>query len=200
MASIGLMGGTFDPIHYGHLILAEQAWEKFGLDKVLFVTAANPPHKTNQAVTDAKHRYKMTCLAVECNEHFAASTIELDREGRSYTIDTIKEIIRLYGDTTRVYLLVGADEARNFMSWRDPYGIAQLATVVVANRPGMPVSESLAMLPKDFAEKVVPLEMPGVDISSTDLRERIRKGRSVRYLMPDSVEKYLCESGLYRGK
>ena len=194
------MGGTFDPIHYGHLILAEQAWEKFGLDKVLFVTAANPPHKTNQVVTDADDRYKMTCLAVECNEHFEASTIELDREGQSYTIDTIKEIIRLYGDTTRVYLLVGADEARNFMTWRDPYGIVELATVVVANRPGMPVSESLAMLPNDFAEKVVPLEMPGVDISSTDLRERIRLGRSVRYLMPDSVEKYICESGLYRGK
>ena len=200
MAAIGLMGGTFDPIHYGHLILAEQAREKFSLDKVLFVTAANPPHKTNQIVTDAGHRYKMTCLAVKCNESFEASTIEIDREGPSYTIDTVKQIHRLYGDTTRVYLLVGADEARDFMTWRDPYGIQELATVVVANRPGMPVAQSLAVLPKDFAERVMPLEMPGVDISSTDLRERVSMNRSIRYLVPDSVGKYIWECGLYRGK
>lgn len=194
------MGGTFDPIHCGHLILAEQAWEKFRLDKVLFVTAADPPHKADQEVTDVKHRHKMACLAVEGNGHFECSTIEIDRPGLSYTIDTINKIIGLYGGSTHVYLLLGADEAKMFMKWRDPYAIADLATIVVANRPCYPMSDVLKELPEDLARKIVPLEMPGVDISSTDLRERIKAGRSVRYLMPDSVDKYIMESGIYRSR
>ena len=197
--TIGLMGGTFDPIHYGHLILAEQALEQFGLEKVLFVVAGSPPHKTDQEVTDASHRYKMTCLAVEYNEGFEVSSIEMDRQGPSYTIDTVKQILDMYGASTRVHLLLGADEARDLMTWRDPYGIAELVTIVVANRPGLSVMESLEALPADFAKAVVPMTMPGVDISSTDLRERVSAGRSVRYLVPDAVEEYISGNGLYRG-
>lgn len=194
---IGLMGGTFDPIHVGHLILAEQAWEQLGLEKVLFVTAADPPNKLGEVSTSAADRLEMTRLAVEGNGHFECSTIEIDRGGPSYTIDTIREILRLHGTDTLVYLLVGADEAGSLMTWRDPYGIQQLATVVVVNRPGYNMSDILEALPGDFAEKLVFLDMPGVDISSTDIRERVGFGRSIRYLVPDSVRDYIVSRGLY---
>ncbi len=199
MTRIGLMGGTFDPIHYGHLILAEQAWETLSLDKVLFVTAADPPHK-GQIVTQVAQRYNMTCLAVYGNEHFECSTVEMDRPGPSYTIDTLREILGHFGEETSVYLLVGADEAGQLMTWRDPYGIQELATIVVANRPGHSVSETLGSLPEGFAGKIMPLEMPGVDISSTDLRARVAAGRSILYLVPDAVRRYVEEKGLYRGQ
>jgi nicotinate-nucleotide adenylyltransferase len=197
---IGLMGGTFDPIHAGHLILAEQARERFGLTQVLFVTAASPPHKLGEPVTDAADRLEMTRLAVADNELFTCSTIEIDRPGPSYTIDTVKEIMELYGPGTQLYLLLGADEGRDLMSWREPYEIQKLASIVVANRPGMPVFAVIDSLPSDFAKGIVPLEMPGVDISSTDLRERVRSGRSVRYLVPRPVEEYIWAKGLFKEK
>ena len=194
------MGGTFDPIHCGHLILAEQAWSEFDLDKVLFVTAADPPHKPDQTVADAQDRHKMACLAVEGNDHFECSTIEIDRPGPSYTIDTIRQVVACYGNEARVWLLVGADEARNLMTWRDPYEIQSLATIVVANRSGYGVRDTLGALPADFAKAIATLDMPGVDISSTDLRGRVRAGRSIRYLVPEAVERYILETGLYRGE
>jgi len=196
---LGIMGGTFDPIHIGHLILGEQAWEALGLDKVLFITAGQPPHKPGAVEAEVVHRYNMVRLAVQDNEHFECSRIELDRPGPSYTIDTIRQILGLYGENTRVYLLVGADEAREFMTWRDPYGIKELSTIVVANRPGYPISEVLAALPPDFASAVKPLEIPGVDISSTDIRARIKLGCSIRYLVPGAVESYIRDNELYRG-
>jgi nicotinate-nucleotide adenylyltransferase len=195
---IGLMGGTFDPIHWGHLILAEQARAQFGLAKVLFVTAAEPPHKLGEPMTDARHRLEMTRLAIADNEHFECSTIEMDRPGPSYTIDTVKQILESYGSETSVYVLLGTDEGRDLMKWREPYEIQRLAKIVVANRPGMPVSEVIGSLPEDFAKGIVPLVMPGVDISSTDLRERVRSGRSIRYLVPRQVEDYIHQEGLYR--
>jgi nicotinate-nucleotide adenylyltransferase len=194
------MGGTFDPIHIGHLILAEQARERFALDEVLFVPAGDPPHKPGQVVAEAAHRLEMTRLAVEDNEHFECSTVELDRAGPSYTIDTITEIPGLLGESTRVYLLMGADEARELMSWRDPYGIQALAMIVVAGRPGCTFDEAAACLPEDFAQKLIRLDMPGVDVSSTDIRERVRTGRSIRYLVPRAVEDYIVEEGLYGGR
>jgi nicotinate-nucleotide adenylyltransferase len=192
------MGGTFDPVHWGHLILAEQARERFGLEKVLFVTAAQPPHKLGEPVTDARHRLEMTRLAVEDNDRFELSTIEMDRPGPSYTIDTVKQILEAYGAETELFLLLGTDEGRDLMKWRDPYEIKKLARIVVANRPGVPDSEVLSALPEDFARGIEPLLMPGVDISSTDLRQRVRQGRSIRYLVPRRVEDYIIQEGLYR--
>lgn len=197
---LGLMGGTFDPIHFGHLILAEQAWEKFELDKVLFVTAADPPHKVGIDITPVQHRHMMACLATEDNDHFECSTIEMERQGPSYTIDTIKHIKGMYGDDTHVYLLIGADEAQTLMSWRDPWGIQELATIVVANRPGYSGWDATEHLPADFAKNLVSLKMPGVDVSATDLRERVRQGRSIRYLVTKSVEEYIWQSSLFRGQ
>lgn len=200
MTAIGLMGGTFDPIHYGHLILGEQAYEQFELDKVLFVTAAAPPHKADQPVTPAAHRFEMARLAVEGNEHFECSSIEMERAGPSYTVDTVCELLRLYGEDTRIYLLLGADEAVTFMSWRDPYEILKMATIVVANRAGgCSGSDVSAALPADIVRKIVFMNMPGVDISSTDLRMRVQAGRSIKYLVPEKVENYILNQRLYRG-
>lgn len=199
MNRIGIMGGTFDPIHYGHLILAEQARECYNLDKALFVIAADPPHKNGLEITPVNHRRQMACIAVNSNERFECSRIEIDRSGPSYTIDTLRQIVGTYGDDICVYLLVGADEAAALMSWREPYEIQKLATIAVANRPGQSVESVLQELPEDFARHIAPLQMPGVDISSTDLRERVRCGRSIKYLVPDAVEKYILKEGLYRG-
>ncbi|MCE5314905.1 MAG: nicotinate-nucleotide adenylyltransferase [Armatimonadota bacterium] len=196
---LGIMGGTFDPVHVGHLILAEQARERFGLDKVLFITAADPPHKTGNEITPVACRHEMACLAVENNERFECSTIEIERGGPSYTIDTLRQLREIYSDGVELYLLAGADEAATFMTWRDPYGIQEMARVVVANRCGQDVADVLRLLPEDFARNVELLQMPGVDISSTDLRERVRSGRSIKYFVPESVERYILSKGLYRG-
>ena len=195
--AIGVMGGTFDPIHYGHLILAEQAREQLDLDRVLFVTACGSAHKSGQALTDAKFRHEMVCMAVEGNARFVPSTLELDRGGVSYTIDTVRQILADNEQGTRVYLLVGADEAAEPYVLADPYGLQQLATVVVANRPCC--EDALSVLPEDFARGLTRLRMPSVDISSTDLRERVRSGRSIRYLVPECVESYIRQKGLYIG-
>lgn len=200
MAAIGILGGTFDPIHWGHLILAEQARETFSLDKVLFIPAASPPHKSGAAVSDASCRFEMVSLAIEGNEAFEASRIELDRPGISYTVDTVREIRASIGSECGLYLLVGADEARDFMSWRDPYKIQEMAGIVVANRPGVSEQDLCRALPKDFADRLIRLNMPSVDICSTDIRERAAEGRSIRYLTPDSVIYYIRSTGLYRGK
>jgi nicotinate-nucleotide adenylyltransferase len=198
MDAIGIMGGTFDPIHWGHLILAEQAAERFGFGKVLFVTAGQPPHKCGDRVTDAVHRYEMTRLAIEDNDRFERSSIEVDRQGPSYTVDTVTELASTYPNT-KLYVLIGADEARDLAKWRDPQRIQTLATIVVANRSGCSVAEAIRDLPVALAEKIELLTMPGVDISSTDLRERVRSGRSIRYLTPRAVENYILENGLYGG-
>ncbi|MGB9618929.1 MAG: nicotinate-nucleotide adenylyltransferase [Armatimonadota bacterium] len=197
-ATIGLMGGTFDPVHVGHLILAQEAREQLGLDEVLFIPAREPPHKPGQVVASVDDRLQMVKLATRDEEYFVCSRVELDRAGPSYTIDTIKEMRRLLGQSARMYLLMGADEARDLMSWRDPYGIQELVTIVVADRPGCSFQSARKRLPEDLARKLVRLKMPGVDISSTQIRERVRSGRSIKYLVPRDVEQYILENGLYK--
>ena len=145
-------------------------------------------------VAEAEHRYEMARLAVEDNEHFECSTVELDRPGPSYTIDTISEILGLLGEGTGVYLLVGADEARDLMTWRDPVWDSGACDDSRGEPAGMHCSmRRSAGCRTDFASKLVRLEMPGVDISSTDLRERVRSGRSIRYLVPEAVEDYILD-------
>lgn len=195
---LGLMGGTFDPIHIGHLILAEQAKECFALEKVLFVTAANPPHKCCEQISEASHRLEMTRLAIAGNVFFELSTVEMDREGPSYTIDTIRHLRGIYGIEAEIFLLLGADEGRDLTGWHQPLQISEMAEVVIANRPGMAISAVVDSLPVELGRRVTPLDMPGVDISSTDLRERVRAGRSIRYLVPELVEDYIWAKGLYK--
>lgn len=191
------MGGTFDPIHYGHLILAEQAKEVFCLDKVLFVTASVPPHKAENNISSAVDRYEMVKLAITGNSGFEPSDIELTLEGPSYTVRTL-DLLTQSNPSDSFFLLLGSDEAVTFGTWYLPERIIELAQVVTANRPGCGVDEALAKLPDHLSGNIRKLYIPGVDISSSDIRDRVRQGRSIRYLVPHQVADYISMRGLYK--
>ena len=190
---LGIFGGTFDPVHIGHLLAAEQAREHLRLDKVLFVPAGQPWLKADQPVTEAHHRAKMVELAVEDNPYFEASSMELEREGPTYTVDTLEEIAaRLAAE---VYLIVGGDAVSELDRWQSPRRVLQLATVAVVTRPGLD-----GRLPTSLEAfgHCVAVQCPPIDVSSTDVRSRVGSGRTVRYMVPDAVEGYIVANGLYR--
>lgn len=193
---LGVMGGTFDPVHIGHLILAEQAREQLGLDSVRFIPAGDPWRKAHLDVTPAAHRLAMARLAVAGNPAFEVDDCEVVREGPTYTVDTLLELRAGLADEDEVYFLAGNDALADLPNWRDPAGIAEAAYIAVAPREGY---ELPADLP--FArERLVRLSMPYVGISSTDLRVRARRGLSLRYLVPAAVEEYIREHGLYSSR
>jgi len=192
MTRVGVLGGTFDPVHVGHLILAEQAREQLRLDRVLFVPAGDPWRKAQRSVTPARHRLAMVRLAVAGNPAFEVDESEIRREGPTYTVETLRELRERLSPDDELFFIVGEDALADLPAWRDPAGIAALALIAVAPRQGV----QAPALPFD-ASRLVRVEMPFVDISSTDLRERARAGRSLRYLVPDAVEAYIREKGLY---
>lgn len=196
---IGIMGGTFDPIHIGHLVTAEAVRVEYGLEKVLFIPAGNPPHKQNLTVTQAFHRYMMTVMATYSNPYFSVLPIEVERQGPSYTIDTIKELIALYGEQTELYVITGADAIQDLPTWDRINELIELCHFVGATRPGC--ISSLDDLIKRFGaigrKRIHRLATPELEISSTDIRERVRKGRSIKYIVPESVESYILKEGLY---
>lgn len=201
MRRIGLFGGTFDPPHFGHLVLAEWARVRLRLDRVVFVPAGTPPHKRGRPLTDAALRLALTRLAVRGNPAFTVSGFEARRAGPSFTVDTLRHFhTRQPG--ARFYLLMGADSLADFPNWHEPAEIARLATLVVAARPGpegpAPGSRSHQLVPARARDRVVMLDNPIVAISSSALRARARAGRSLRYLVPDAVAAYTARHGLYR--
>ncbi len=184
---IGLFGGSFDPIHLGHLIAASEAADQLGLDRVLFVVAARPPHKT--PVAPAEARYEMVLLAIAEDPRFQASRLELDRPGPSYTLDTLKEARTLFPED-ELFFITGADAYREVLAWKGGAELSQHATLVAVARPGYDL--------KAMPVPVLPLWIPEVGISSTEIRRRLKEGRSVRYLLPRAVEVYLEKGGFYR--
>ena len=189
---IGILGGTFDPIHMGHLVLAEQAREKFQLERVIFIPSASPPHKTEQELSLAIHRFEMTKLALEGNSFFSVSDIELKREGLSYTVETLRKLKELY-ENSEIYFLTGSDVLGEITTWKDPEEIYKLARIVIGVRPGFDKFD-----PEDhFAKKSSIARITGVDISSTQIREKVRKGESIKYLVPSKVEEYIKKKNLY---
>ncbi|WP_333871317.1 nicotinate-nucleotide adenylyltransferase [Desulforamulus putei] len=200
MKQICLMGGTFDPIHYGHLVVAEEVRQKFGLQKVLFIPAARPPHKMGKKISEAYHRVNMTRLATASNKYFEVSTLEIERQGISYTIDTVREIKRIYGIET-VYFITGADAVLEIINWKEAEKLLSMCTFIAATRPGYNlnnIKETLKSLPGDILKRILPLEVPALSISSSDIRQRVMEGRSIKYLLPESVEEYILKNGLYR--
>jgi len=212
-ARLGVFGGTFDPIHLAHLRCAEEAREALGLDRVLFVPSASPPHKGGRAVAPARDRLEMVRRAVAGNPGFAVSTMELDRPGRSYTIDTLREL-RGRLPATRLVLLVGLDAFREIGTWKEYESLFALADVAVLARPPRRPSNLRALLP--FAARsrfcycadrsrlehcsgnqVIFLDVTALDISATAIRRQAAKGGSIRYLVPPRVERYLSERRLY---
>lgn len=197
---IGIMGGTFDPIHIGHLVTAEAVRNEYGLDKVLFIPAATPPHKQNQKVTPAIHRYIMTAMATYSNPHFHVSSIELDRPGPSYTIDTIYELIDKFGPQVEIYFITGADAIQEIPTWDRIEELLGLCQFIAATRQGC--VPSVDNIKEHFGElggrRIHRLNTPELEISSTDIRSRIKKGFSIKYIVPESVENYILKEGLYR--
>ena len=196
---LGIFGGTFDPVHYGHLVLAEQCREQLQLDEVWLLPAGQPPHKPGRFVTPANQRAEMLEYAVAGHPHLRVDRRELQRAGPSFTVDTL-ETLKAEDAAREIVLLLGADSLFEFPTWREPQRILTLATVAAANRPGLPKPD-LAPLRAALgpaAEAIKLVTIPGCDLSSTDLRQRVREGKSIRYLVPRAVECYIDQHGLYR--
>ncbi len=185
---IGIFGGTFDPIHLGHLGAAESARESLGLDRVWFMPAGVPPHRP-QSSTAGRDRFAMVALATAGNPHFVASDVELERQGPSYTIDTLRELHRRMPEAQFV-LIVGSDTFAEMDTWREHEAVQALAAVAVVVRPGAP--------PLAADARAVPVHGVGLPISATDIRKRASEGRSVRYLVTDAVADFIAKRGLYR--
>ncbi len=221
---IGLMGGTFDPIHLGHLRAAEEIYWAFELDQIIFIPAARPPHKDTEKVASALHRYEMVSLATVFAPYFTVSSIELRRPGRSYSIETIREFLKIYGEGTSLYFIMGVDAFLEIPTWKDAGDIFSLAQVIVTARPGWRLDQVEASLmeeqrrilgdPKfkylkiseitpDIARNFVPglvllVEVTSLDISSHEIRQLVEEGRSIRFLVPDTVAAYMAKNRLYQ--
>lgn len=196
---LGVLGGTFDPIHFGHLLAAEAARERLRLNWVLFAPAAQPPHKQRQHVSPVAHRVAMVCLAIVDNLYFVLSTVDVDRPGPHYTLDTIRLIRQQYATgAEETYLIIGADSLTQLPTWHEPLQLIQLCRLAVVTRPHYPVDmDALERSLPGVAERMDWVEMPALDISSSDLQRRVREGRSIRYQTPDAVVRYITEHRLY---
>jgi nicotinate-nucleotide adenylyltransferase len=198
---LGVLGGTFDPPHVGHLILAEVARTSLKLERVLFVPAGDPWRKANQHVTPAEHRLEMLRLVLASDPWFEVCRLEVERPGPSYTVDTLEALHSQHGPGVELYFILGEDALHDLPNWKDPERIVALAWLAVAPRPhgGESGIVDLQAAVPGLPERVVPLPMPTIDISSTGLRARARAGMSLRYLVPLAVEDYIRRHGLYAG-
>ena len=191
---LGVMGGTFDPIHIGHLIAGSEALAALELDRVLFMPTGRPWQKSHYS--DAEDRFIMTCLAAASHPRFAVSRMELDRKGPTYTADTMEELKAFHGADVELFFIIGADAALKLGTWHGIERLAPLAEVVAVTRPGFTVD---SLKPEPHWPKVRVMRMPGVDISSSDIRARVRSGRPVDFLVPAEVLRYIRDHGLYMG-
>jgi len=198
---IGIMGGTFDPIHYGHLVTAEAARTEFNLEKVYFVPSGHPPHKVLEQVTNPEHRYLMTILSICTNPSFEGSRVEINRPGKSYAYDTVKFFKKLFPHND-LYFITGADAIKEILTWHRVDEILDMCYFVAATRPGYDLAdlkkEELKALPHEYLERIVNLEVPAMAISSTDIRRRVRENKSIKYLLPEAVEQYIYKYKLYK--
>jgi nicotinate-nucleotide adenylyltransferase len=188
---LGIMGGTFDPIHIGHLVCAEEARWQFGLDEVIFVPAGQPWQK--RQVTPAEDRYLLTVLATASNPHFSVSRLEVDRRGPTYTLETLRALREFHG-TADLFFITGADAVLEILSWKDPDSLLQTARFIAATRPEYDLGKlDLGR----FGDRVSVIQIPALAISSTDIRRRVREGRPIQYLVPAKVASYIEERHLY---
>ncbi|MBI2480580.1 MAG: nicotinate-nucleotide adenylyltransferase [Planctomycetia bacterium] len=201
---LGILGGSFDPIHYGHLLLAETCREQCHLDRVLIVPAAVPPHKQSQAMTSARDRIEMVRLAIGGHEQLAVSTIEIDRGGVSYTVDTLTALAEQHPGSS-LFFLMGADSLQELPTWREPRRLCELAVPLVVRRAGAPEPDFSAICHLVTAARLDEIRehqvvMPIIELSSTDIRQRVATGQSIRYRTPRAVEKFIETHGLYRSQ
>lgn len=192
---IGIMGGTFDPIHNGHLVCAEEARHQFELDEVIFVPAGNPWQKSD--VSDAEDRYLLTVLATASNRRFSVSRIEIDRAGPTYTHDTLRILGDFYAGSALLFFITGADAVAEILSWKDPQSVLDQAHFIAASRPTYELGPRLL---ESFENRVSVMKIPALAISSTDIRQRVSSGRPVRYLVPREVDHYIAANRMYLDK
>jgi nicotinate-nucleotide adenylyltransferase len=191
---VGVMGGTFDPIHHGHLVAASEAASLFDLDEVVFVPTGRPWQKGDVEVSASEDRYLMTVIATASNPRFSVSRVDIDRPGPTYTVDTLHDLRKQYGDKAELFFITGADALAAILSWKDAGEVFELAHFIGVTRPGYHLSD--AHLPDGAAVSL--LEVPAMAISSSACRERVRAGRPVWYLVPDGVVQYIEKRRLYR--
>lgn len=199
---IGILGGTFDPIHLGHLLIAEESRVSLGLDRVLFVPAGRPWLKEGQPLTEAFHRVRMVELAIASNPHFRALLNEIDRPGLTYTVDTLQELHAELGAEAELFFILGVDAFESFHRWKQPERVLELSRVVVVSRPGYG-EEQLGQIMARYEssrDRIVLLQVHNVDFSATEIRRRAALGLSFKYQVPEAVEKYILEQGLYGNK
>jgi nicotinate-nucleotide adenylyltransferase len=193
---IGVMGGTFDPIHHGHLVAAEEARWQFDLDRVVFVPAGRPWQKP-VGVTPPEDRYQMTVIATASNPAFTVSRLEIDHPGPTYTVDTLRRLRADQEAGTRLYFIIGADAVLQILTWKEPDQVLAEAELIAATRPGFDLDLLVSRVPGGAA-RVHRMEIPALDISASDLRGRVARGAPIQYLVPDGVAHYIREHGLYR--
>lgn len=200
LCRIGVMGGTFDPIHYGHLVTAEVVRSEFDIDLVLFVPSGLPPHKDPRLVSPKEHRYLMTVFATLTNPYFEVSRVDIDREGETYTIDTLRDLRKLYGDEVELYFITGADAIAEICEWKDAAELVKLAEFVAATRPGYQFDQRIPEWFEQQGSQLHLLQVPAMAISSTDIRRRVEEQKSIRYFVPEAVEHYIRKNCLYMPK
>jgi len=215
MKKIGLFGGTFNPIHLGHLRAAEEIGDFFSLDRVIFTPSSYPPHKRKEGILAANLRTEMVRLAVSDNPRFAMSEVELDRPGKSYSVETIEHFRRQFGSGTQLYFILGLDAFREIHTWKEYASLFALCHFVVMTRPGFEKKFSSEHLPVELADNfcydtqkggyahkfgffVYPTEITGLDISSTRIRQYLQRRKSIKYLVPPAVEAFIALNHLYR--
>lgn len=199
------MGGTFDPIHIGHLVTAEEALRQFKLDKVIFMPTGSPVHKLGEQVLSAEQRYLMTVIATSSNPCFDVSRLEIDRQGPTYTVDTVDELVSVYKGNVDIYFITGADAVWEILTWHDADRLSDLCSFIAATRPGYSLDKFARLhihtdksKKKQSKFKVFPMEIPALAISSTDIRKRLKDRRPIRYLVPESIVEYIEKHGFYR--
>lgn len=197
---VGIMGGTFNPIHYGHLLLAETAYHQFSLDEVLIMPTKNTYYKNMSSLENEQNRIDMVSIAIEDNPNFTLSKEEINREGTTYTVETLTNLTAANPDCD-YYFIMGADSLYHIESWREPEKILSMATILVAGREshgtGNALDSQIEYLENKFDADIRPLHSPIVEISSNDIRRRVREGKSLRYLLPEGVREYIYDKGLY---
>ncbi len=202
MKRIGIFGGTFNPIHMGHMIMAEKVCQQHHLSKILFIPACIPPHKYVNDLAEAQYRHQMIKAAISGKSKFEVSDLEILREGKSYTIDTVQEILDHYGKDCEVFLIMGADSLNELELWKNIKRLSQLCHFVIVNRPGFKTVASARLVEIIGSDNIsdierLRIEISPVDISSTDIRKRVNGGVEIKGLVPESVEAYIKEHGLY---
>ena len=193
---LGVMGGTFDPIHHGHLLTAEEALQQFQLDEVVFVPTGRPWMKTDRVVSPPEDRYLMVVIATASNPRFGVSRLEIEREGPTYTVDTLRELQTEQGEA-ELFFITGADAMLEIFQWKDPEEALREAHFIAATRPGYDLAAFEQGAPSSHP-RVTVMSIPALAISSTDIRQRVHEGRPIRYLVPEGVQTYIEKAGLYR--